>query len=454
MLIAKPNREQPPEDGESDGVDSTMLWPAPTAAKPLAHTMQLPGSKSLTNRELVLAALADGPSTLRRPLVSRDTQLMVDALRSLGVTITAEETDSEFGPDWTVTPAEELLGSTTIACGLAGTVMRFLPAVAALALGPTAFDGDPAARKRPMTAMIRALRDLGADISDDGTGMLPFTVHGTGSLRGGFVSIDASASSQFVSGLLLSGARFEEGVHIVHSGERLPSIPHIDMTVHALRERGVRVSTPATGEWIVEPGPIAARTVTIEPDLSNAAPFLAAALVAGGSVTVQHWPSSTTQVGDELRSLLSEFGGKVELRDGSLTVSAGESLRGVTLNLGDAGELAPTLVALSTLADSPSEFSGIGHIRHHETDRLAALTAEINRLGGQAEETSDGIRVTPTPLHEGTWRTYEDHRMATAGALIGLAVEGVLVENVETTAKTLPQFVSLWERMLGAAPTA
>lgn len=449
MLIAKPNREQPPEDGESDAVDPDALWPAPRASRPLNHALHLPGSKSLTNRELILAALAGAPSTLRRPLISRDTQLMADALRSLGVTIAETGSEAESGPDWVVTPAAELIGSTTIACGLAGTVMRFMPPVAALALGPTAFDGDPAARKRPMTAMIRALRDLGADISDDGTGMLPFTVHGTGALRGGFVELDASASSQFVSGLLLSAARFDEGVHIVHSGERLPSIPHIEMTVHALQQRGVAISTPKTGEWIVEPGPISAQTITIEPDLSNAAPFLAAALVAGGSITVADWPTSTTQVGDDLRSLLTQFGATVEMRDAALTVSAEGAVRGVSLNLADAGELAPTLIALATLADSPSEFSGIGHIRHHETDRLAALTAEINRLGGQAEETADGMRIHPRPLHGGVWRTYEDHRMATAGALIGLAVDGVLIENVDTTAKTLPQFVSLWERMLG-----
>jgi len=454
MLIAKPNREEPPEDGVSDGVDPDALWPAPRATGPLAHTLHLPGSKSLTNRELILAALADGPGTLRHPLLSRDSQLMVDALRSLGVSIAEEQSDGEFGPDWVVTPAEELIGSTTISCGLAGTVMRFMPPVAALALGPTAFDGDAAARKRPMSAMVQALRELGADISDDGTGMLPFTVHGTGSLRGGFVTLDASASSQFVSGLLLSAPRFDEGVHIVHEGERLPSIPHIDMTVHALRERGVSVSSPATGEWIVEPGPIRARTITVEPDLSNAAPFLAAALVAGGSVTIADWPASTTQVGDELRTLLAAFGGEVSVRNGLMTVSAGDSLRGVSLNLAHAGELAPTLIALAALAESPSEFSGIGHIRHHETDRLAALATEINRLGGLAEETPDGIRITPQPLHGGVWRTYEDHRMATAGTLIGLAVNDVVIEHVETTAKTLPQFVSLWQRMLGDASVA
>lgn len=446
MLVAKPNNNNSPEG--DDGNVAPPHWPAPRMHTPIRHTLSIPGSKSLTNRELILAALADGPGALTAPLISRDTQLMMDGLRVLGVEILEHESASAFGPNLTVTPPAELTGSTTISCGLAGTVMRFLPPVAALALGPTAFDGDPTARKRPMRAILDALRELGADISDDGAGTLPFTVHGTGRLRGGKVVLDASFSSQFVSGLLLSAPRFDEGVHIVHSGERLPSIPHIDMTVHALRNRGVRVASPANGEWVVEPGPIAAKSIAIEPDLSNAAPFLAAALIAGGEVTVTGWPESTTQVGDMLRTLLPKFGGSARVTDRGLTVRGDGRLTGVTMDLSAAGELAPTMIGLAALADSPSEITGIGHIRHHETNRLAALVAEINALGGAATELNDGIRIEPKSLHGGIWHTYEDHRMATTGALIGLAVNGVLVENVETTSKTLPQFVELWQRML------
>jgi 3-phosphoshikimate 1-carboxyvinyltransferase len=449
MLIAKPNRENSPEDGEDDR--SVSRWPAPRAAGAIRHTVSIPGSKSLTNRELILASLAEGTSVLAAPLISRDSRLMIDGLRALGVQVDERVGDSPFGPDLVVTPPDHLVGSTSISCGLAGTVMRFLPPVAALALGPTAFDGDLAARKRPMRAILDALRVLGADISDDGAGTLPFTVHGTGSLRGGRVVLDASLSSQFVSGLLLSAARFDEGVHIVHSGDRLPSIPHIDMTVQTLRNRGVQVASPAHGEWMVDPGPIAALDVAIEPDLSNAAPFLAAALVTAGEVTVTGWPTSTTQVGDMLRRLLPQFGGSAELTDTGLTVRGAGHIHGVTMDLSEAGELAPTLIGLATLASSPSEITGIGHIRHHETDRLAALVAEINRLGGDAVELEDGIRITPRPLHGGLWRTYDDHRMATTAALIGLAVDGIEIENVETTAKTLPQFVELWQRMLTGA---
>lgn len=431
-------------------------WSAPTAAGAVQASISLPGSKSLTGRELILSALAEGPGVLRAPLHSRDSSLMVDALRELGTDIAPAGGDSPYGLDLRIDPAEELAGSSSIACGLAGTVMRFVPPVAALALGPTAFDGDPYARKRPMRAILDALRALGADIADEGRGALPFTVHGTGALRGGRVELDASLSSQFVSGLLLSAPRFDEGVHVVHTGERVPSLPHIEMTIETLRARGVEVDTPGEHEWRVAPGPIRARDLTIEPDLSNAAPFLAAALVTGGSVTVPAWPTATTQVGDRLRQLLPAFGAEVSLADdGALTVTgpAEGRLRGARLHVPDAGELAPTLVGLAALADSPCEITGIGHIRHHETDRIAALVAEVNRLGGNARELDDGIATEPGPLHGGTWHSYADHRMATTGALLGLRHAGVEVEGIESTAKTLPQFSELWHRMLGITET-
>jgi 3-phosphoshikimate 1-carboxyvinyltransferase len=299
-----------------------------------------------------------------------------------------------------------------------------------------------------MGAIIAALRALGVDVNDDGRGALPFTVHGTGRVAGGAVRVDASSSSQFVSALLLSASRFDEGLDLTHSGERLPSLPHIEMTIAALAERGVTVESPETGRWIVAPGTIAARDVDIEPDLSNAAPFLAAAVVTGGSVTITGWPGSTTQVGADLADLLPLFGATVT-RDGDrLTVTGPERPTGVALDLTTGGELAPAIVAIAALADGPSEITGIGHIRHHETDRLAALAAEINGLGGSVTELEDGLRIEPRPLHGGVWRSYEDHRMATAGAIVGLAVEGVEIENVATTAKTLPQFTQLWTGML------
>lgn len=423
-------------------------WSAPRAHSPLSATLALPGSKSLTNRELVLSALADSPSLLRAPLHSRDSDLMVQALRALGTTIVPVEGDGDYGPDLSITPADELLGSTTIDCGLAGTVMRFLPPVAALALGPTTFDGDEGARRRPMATTITSLRALGVDIGDDGRAALPFTVHGSGRVAGGELTIDASNSSQFVSGLLLAAARFEEGLELRHEGSRLPSQPHIDMTIAALRARGVEVESSGDGRWSVRPGRIIGAEVAIEPDLSNAAPFLAAALVAGGSVTITGWPSSTTQVGADLAEILPLFGATVS-RDGDrLTVTGGQSIKGVSIDLSTGGELAPAVVALAALATEPSEITGIGHIRHHETDRLAALATEINGLGGQVTELPDGLAITPAPLHGGIWQSYADHRMATAGAIIGLAVDGVLIEDIATTAKTLPQFPELWRGII------
>lgn len=420
-------------------------WAAPFAMGPLAGTLQLPGSKSLTNRELVLAALADGPSLLRAPLHSRDTALMIEGLRALGTGVVEVEGDGMFGPDLMVTPAE-LEGGTSIDCGLAGTVMRFLPTVAALALGPVTFDGDPSAYKRPMRTTIDALRSLGVDVSDDGRGTLPFSLYGTGAISGGNLSIDASASSQFVSGLLLAAPRFTHGLTLTHTSDTLPSLPHIEMTIACLAARGVSVTSPAPGVWVVPPSPIHALDVAIEPDLSNAGPFLGAALVAGGSVTVTGWPTSTTQVGAKMASILEAMGARIEHTDGALTVSGTSTFRGI--DLAEASELAPTVAALAALAEGETVLTGIAHLRGHETDRLAALASEINGLGGDVTETSDGLIIRPRNLHGGLWHSYEDHRMATAGAIIGLAVEGVFVDDIATTAKTLPQFAALWASLV------
>ena len=436
--------------GDDSPIVTEEHWPAPRAEAPIDAVLTLPGSKSLTNRELVLSALASGPSLLRAPLHSRDSDLMVEALRSLGTVITPVTGDGAYGSDLAITPAEELLGSTTIDCGLAGTVMRFLPPVAALALGPTTFDGDEGARRRPMATTISSLRELGVDIGDDGRAALPFTVHGSGRVAGGALTIDASSSSQFVSGLLLTAARFDDGLQLRHEGARLPSQPHIDMTVAALKARGVTASSDGDGHWSVAPGPIAGREVDIEPDLSNAAPFLAAALVAGGSVTISGWPSDTTQVGADLATILPLLGATVTQDGDRLTVTGTGVIRGISIDLSTGGELAPAIVALAALAEEPSEIIGIGHIRHHETDRLAALATEINNLGGEVTELPDGLAITPRPLHGGVWSSYADHRMATAGAIIGLAVDGVLIDDIATTSKTLPQFPELWKSILPA----
>jgi 3-phosphoshikimate 1-carboxyvinyltransferase len=436
---------------QPDAVEAVPNWPAPFATRPINATVTVPGSKSLTNRFLVLAALADGPSRLRAPLHSRDSALMIEALRQLGASITEVPGDGAFGPDLEVIPLSQDAppSRTRIDCGLAGTVMRFVPPLAALRNGVSTFDGDPHARKRPMGTIIEALKALGVDVAaeDGGTpASLPFEVAGTGEVRGGHLVIDASASSQFVSALLLVGARFTEGLHLEHVGKPVPSLDHINMTVAVLRGVGVSVDDSVPNHWVVAPGTIRAFDQRIAQDLSNAGPFLAAALASGGTVRIPDWPTHTTQVGDLWRSILADMGATVSLSDGVLTVAGGPEIKGA--DFAETSELAPTVAALCALASSPSRLSGIAHLRGHETDRLAALVTEINRLGGDAEETSDGLVIRPAKLHAGVVHSYADHRMATAGAILGLAVEGIEVEDIATTAKTMPDFPQLWADMI------
>lgn len=417
-------------------------WAAPRAERAVRATVALPGSKSLTNRHLVLAALADGPSRLVAPLRARDTLLMAEALRSLGAVVTDD------GADWVVSPAP--LHGGTVDTGLAGTVMRFVPPLAGLADGPVVFDGDAYARERPMATLLEGLRQAGVDVDDAGRGRLPFTIYGHGSVAGGSVRIDASASSQFVSGLLLAGARYDKGIEIVQVGPgEVPSQPHIEMTLEVLRAAGVDAAPVDARTWRVAPGPVAGGTRVLEPDLSNAAPFLAAALITGGTVRIPGWPAQTTQAGDALRELLSGMGAALERDDEGLTVTGSGAIAGIEADLHDVGELTPTLAAIAALASSPSEFSGIGHLRGHETDRLAALCTELTRLGGDVSEHADGLTIRPEPLHGGLWHAYADHRMATAGAVLGLVVDGVEVDDIACTSKTLPDFVGMWSALLG-----
>jgi len=431
-----------------DALPTRGEFAAPVSEGPVAARLTIPGSKSLTNRELVLAAIAEGPSTIGAPLPSEDSSRMIESLRALGVGIEEVPGESEFGGDLRVTPAR--LTGGTVDCGQAGTVMRFVAPLAGLANGEVLVTAHETALHRPMATMIQALRDLGVDVDDGGSWSLPFRVLGHGQIRGGELAVDASTSSQFVSGLLLAAPRFDVGLHLRHTGERLPSIPHIEMTIEALARRGVQVEKPAPGEWIVPPTPPRAKDVHVEPDLSNAAPFLAAALVAGGSVTITDWPARSTQPGIHLPELLHRFGARSSRRGGALTVTGGATITGADLDLSAVGELTPTLVGLALLADGPSTFRGIGHIRGHETDRIAALAQNVRALGGEADELDDGIRVIPGDLHGGVWGAFHDHRLATTGALVGLRVPGVVVDEIGATAKTLPQFSELWSRMLAA----
>jgi 3-phosphoshikimate 1-carboxyvinyltransferase len=326
--------------------------------------------------------------------------------------------------------------------------MRFLPPLSALATGSVAFDGDPRSHERPLGPVIKALEDLGISVEHEGRYSLPLALNGTGEIPGGALEIDASASSQFLSALLLIGPSMKNGITVKHVGGALPSMPHIDMTVDMLRFFGATVEVDAANNvWQVAPGKLAGQDFVIEPDLSNAAPFLSIAMICGGDVTIADWPTATTQPGDQLRNILTQMGAKVEFVDIGLKLTGTGKIHGIDIDLHDVGELTPAIAALCALAESPSHLRGIGHLRLHETDRLAALTNEINALGGNVTEEETALHITPAPLHAGIFHTYEDHRLATAGAAIGLVVPGIEVENIATTRKTLPDFPGLWSSL-------
>ena len=422
---------------------SDAHWPAPFRGRTPVHAhVTIPGSKSVTNRALILASLATSPSTIRKPLISRDSELMSAGLSALGISITGSD------EAWQITPAP-LRGPARVDVGNAGTVMRFLPPLAAFAQGDISFDGDPRSYERPLGPVIKALEELGIEIEHGGRYSLPMVIKARGKVKGGALTIDASASSQFLSALLLVAPSMEEGITVTHRGGALPSMPHIEMTVAMLRDFGADVTVdPAAQTWSVKAGALHGKDLVIEPDLSNASPFLSIAMVCGGSITISDWPRATTQPGDQLRDIFTQMGATVELNDDGLTLTGGSSIHGIDIDLHDVGELTPSIAALAALADSPSHLRGIGHLRLHETDRLAALTREINALGGNVVEEETALHITPAPLHAGVFHTYEDHRLATAGAVIGLVTPGVEVENVATTRKTLPDFPGLWNSLV------
>jgi 3-phosphoshikimate 1-carboxyvinyltransferase len=454
-------------------------WQTPTAQGPVRARLRLPGSKSITNRALVLAALSDSPSVVRGPLKARDTTLAIAALRALGCVI------DDYGSHLAITPGQPPASRVRVDVGNAGTVMRFLPAVAALTASAVSFDGDPRARERPVGALLMALRALGATIDDDGRGALPFTIHGSGAVRGGAVTLDASGSSQLVSGLLLAAPRFDEGVQVRHEGPPVPSVPHLEMTVRMLRKAGADVEVgyaasppppapaadvpgtagPRPARWRVRPGRLNLGDFTVEPDLSNSGPFLAAALVTGGTVTIADWPGShlpgggppvssegSLQAAEAIIEVLTRMGASCSLDAAGLTISGSGTIRGIQADLRDIPELCLPLTSLAALAAGPSEFTGVGHTRAQETDRLAAIAKEINALGGDITESPDGLRIRPRPLRAAAghgWDSHDDHRMVMAAAVLGLATPGIEVLNVATVGKTFPNFTALWAEMLG-----
>ncbi len=426
-------------------------WSAPfrggltSVGEPVNAKITIPGSKSATNRVLILAAIAKTQSRLRKPLSSRDADLMVKGLQSLGCKI--DEIKTEQGFDYQITP-HKLSGPTQIDVGNAGTVMRFLPPIASLATGLVHFDGDARSHERPLEPVIKALEQLGASIEHRNKYRLPLTINGSGEIKGGEVEVDASASSQFISALMLLGPATKNGLTIKNIGKTLPSMPHIEMTIQMLRQFGATVEVNENS-WKVISGDLLGQDLTIEPDLSNAAPFMAAAMICGGSVEILDWPKSTSQPGDQLRDIYAKMGAKIERSNEGLKISGSGTISGIDIDLHDVGELTPSIAAVAALASSPSTLRGIAHLRLHETDRLAALASEINNLGGDVTEGPGELLIKPSKLVASQiFKSYEDHRMATAGAIMGLAVKDLIVENIETTKKTLPDFPGMWQEML------
>jgi len=423
----------------------------------LDATLDLPTSKSMMARALILASISKRPSLIKRPLRSRDSLLMRDGLRALGVEIDEIEVEGESA--WRIRP-QPLKGPAKIDVGNAGTVMRFLPPIAALAEGEIRFDGDERSHERPLRPVIEALQSLGVAIAHDDRFALPLTIKGAGQLSGGEVEIDASASSQFISALLLASPAMSGDLTIRHTGRSLPSLPHIEMTIAMLKDRGIDVEVDSDSRtWRVKQGSgmIEIDQITIEPDLSNAAPFIAAALLMGGRVRIKDWPVSTRQAGDSLRSIFTLMGGAFT-RVGSdieFTALGRDALEGIDIDLGDVGELTPTIAGVAAFASSKSHLRNIGHLRLHETDRLSALATELRKIGAQVIENEDSLEITPLSNKDNVSRdnevvieSYDDHRMATLGALIGLVVKNVKVRNIATTAKTIPDFPALWQKLI------
>jgi 3-phosphoshikimate 1-carboxyvinyltransferase len=448
-------------------------WPAPAATTAVQASIRLPGSKSITNRALILAALADGPTTIAGPLRARDTDLMAGAVAALGASIDdsgGTTPDGRGQATWTVTPGQAS-GTVAINVGNAGTVLRFVPPAAALVSADVEFSGDPRAAHRPVGQLLAGLRQAGVEVDDGGRGAVPFVVRGLGRVRGGAVTVDASSSSQLVSGLMLAAPRYEQGIEITHSGTRVPSAPHVAMTAAMLRAAGAEVESASSGRdaasrdaasrngepapdfWRVLPGRLAPGTIMVEPDLSNAAAFLASALVTGGTITIPGWPAVSLQAASQILDVLQQMGATYQATADGMRIKGTGRVRGITADLRDINELAPVVTALAALADGPSEFTGIGHMRLHESDRLAVLAAEIGALGGQVTELPDGLRVVPRPLRAGTepFDSHDDHRMVMAAAVLGLAVPGLRVRNAATVAKTFPGFLTLWQQMLEQA---
>jgi 3-phosphoshikimate 1-carboxyvinyltransferase len=400
--------------------------------------IDLPGSKSITNRALVAAALADGRSRLEGVLFADDTEAMLDSLTRLGVGLAIDRAAAAVTVDGC--GGRLPVGPLTVDARLSGTTSRFLLPLLALGAGPYVLDGGAPLRRRPMGPSIEAVRRLGATV-DDGAdrGHLPVTV--AGPAAGGTVALSGDVSSQFLSGLLLAGPRFEHGVS-VELTTGLVSRPYVAMTAGVMRAFGATV----TGEWSVAPTGYRAATYAIEPDASAATYFLAAAAICGGRVRVAGLHRNALQGDVAFADVLGRMGADVRWADDAVEVRGTGALHGIDVDLGDLSDTAQTLAAVAVFADSPTRVTGIGFIRGKETDRIAAVVHELRRCGVEASEEPDGFVLHPGTPHPAVVQTYDDHRMAMSFALLGLRVPGIEIADPGCVAKTFPGY---WDALEG-----
>ena len=416
------------------------------ATGPLDATVEVPGSKSLTNRALVAAGLARGPSTITGALQADDTEAMVGCLCSLGIDVLADWDAAEV----TVTGCDGEPPSTDaeLDARLSGTTSRFVLPVAALGSGRYTVDGAPPLRQRPFGPTVAALRDLGAHVDEPGgPGLLPLVVSG-GPVAGGEVSLPGDASSQFVSGLLLAAPAMRDGL-VVHVPTALVSQPYVDMTVEVMRAFGAVVDRPADATWIVAPTGYDGIRYAVEPDASAASYCFAAAAICGGSVTVPGLTRSSNQGDVAFVDVLERMGAEVTHGADHLTVTGTGELRGIELDMADLSDTAQTLAAVAVFADGPTRVTGIGFIRAKETDRIGAVVTELQRCGIDAEEEADGFVVHPGEPRPAVVQTYDDHRMAMSFALLGLRVDGIEIADPDVVGKTFPRY---WETIEGLVP--
>lgn len=411
-------------------------------AGPIDATISVPGSKSLTNRALILAAMADGVSTLHGALVADDTEAMAGAMRALGAEITLDPVETTvvgFG-------AAPRPGPRTIDARLSGTTARFVLPLLALGHGPYVLDGDEPLRDRPMGPTIDALRRLGAEVDDgDRPGHLPVIVS-AGSVRGDGVAVDGQTSSQFTSGLLLSGASLAEGISIDLVGS-VVSRPYLDMTIEVLRAFGVEAGIEGERRLWVRSGGLRATDYAIEPDASAASYFLAATAICGGEVRIRGLGERSIQGDAKVAAVFDLMGAQVSIDNGSTTLRSTRTLSGIDVDLTDMPDMAQTIAATAPFADGPTTVRGVEVIRGHETDRIAAIVTEMRRCGITAEEHADGFTIHPGTPQPARIETYRDHRMAMSFALLGLRTPGIEIADPGCVAKTFPQFFDVLDEL-------